>query len=252
MEIETKIKRLEHFLSIGEYTIVAKESVGLIERALRLLFSQHLTRLEEKDKLKVYDAISEIGKGQRGTDSFTMGELVGVFRRSKFLDAWARVSGKDLTSLQVINLDHLTRLRNTLIHGVREATRSEAELLLHCLGVILETFEITEHSTTLIVQENNELPTDDHTSAVMLVKARDPADEAEETLLFVSYVQEDDQPPPGSDDGWVSLLLKKLQDLLSQRLSREQAVTLRVEHSVYGSEQSLTEILPTTIPLAIL
>ncbi len=137
-----KIKYIQHNLEIKAYTIVAKECVGLIEHALRQLFSQHLTRLQEQDRLKVQHAESEVGKGNKGIESFTMRELVGVFRKSKFLDAWACASGKDINSIRIINLNELTTLRNTFIHGDREATPAEAELLYNYLQVILETFEL--------------------------------------------------------------------------------------------------------------
>ena len=42
----------------------------------------------------------------------------------------------------MINFHELTALRNKFIHGEMEATRSEAEFLLNCLQVILETFDI--------------------------------------------------------------------------------------------------------------
>ena len=63
---------------------------------------------------------------------------------SHFLDAWVKITGKDVRSLKVINLEELTRLRNTLIHDGTEATQKEAEFLLYCLHVILETFELVE------------------------------------------------------------------------------------------------------------
>ncbi len=109
-----KIKLIQHNLDAGGYTIAAKECVGLIEHALRQLFSRHLTRLEEQDRLKVQKAETEIGKGTRGIERFTMGELVGVFRKSKFLDAWARASGRDLSGIRVINLNELTGLRRNI------------------------------------------------------------------------------------------------------------------------------------------
>jgi len=140
----SKLKRIERILDMGEHTIVAKECVGLIEQALRQLFSQALTQLDERDRLKVQEAERKIGKGEKGIESFTMGQLVGVFRTSHFLDAWARASGKDLSSIRVINLDELTQLRNKFIHEGIEATRSEAELLLDCLRVILETFGVAD------------------------------------------------------------------------------------------------------------
>lgn len=142
VSFSSKVKRIERLFDVGEYTIVAKECVGLIEQALRHLFSQTLTQLDEKDRLKVQEAEQNIGKGEKGIESFTMGQLVGLFRTSRFLEAWARASGRDLSSIRVINLNELTTFRNKFIHGDVEATRAEAEFLFNCLHVILETFEI--------------------------------------------------------------------------------------------------------------
>ncbi|MCP4402524.1 MAG: NACHT domain-containing protein, partial [bacterium] len=147
-----KMKLIRYNFEMEGYTIVVKECVGLIEHALRQLFSQYLTQLNEQDRLNVQKAETEIGKGQRGIERFTLGELVGVFRMSHFLDAWARTSGKNLNSLRVINFHELTTLRNKFIHGEMEATRSEAEFLLNCLQVILETFGIEDFEA---VEENS-------------------------------------------------------------------------------------------------
>ncbi|MCP4403842.1 MAG: CHASE2 domain-containing protein [bacterium] len=142
MDLGQKIHLIQHNFDIGAYTIVAKECVGLIEQAFRQLFSRGLTQLDEKDRLAVQKAELEIGKGEKGIESFTMGQLVGIFRTSHFLEAWARISGKELNSIRMINLNELNNLRNKLIHDGREATRAEAELLLNCLHVILETFDL--------------------------------------------------------------------------------------------------------------
>ncbi len=142
MDFEQKMKLIRNNFEMEGYTIVVKECMGLIEHVLRHLFSHYLTQLYEQDRLRVQKAEMEIGKGQRGIERFTMGELVGVFRTSRFLEAWARASGKDISSLRVINFHELTTLRNKFIHGEMEATRFEAEFLLNCLQVILETFAI--------------------------------------------------------------------------------------------------------------
>jgi hypothetical protein len=147
MNFEHKLQRIERILAIGEYTIVAKECVALIEHALRHLFTQQLTRLDEKDRLKVQEEERKKGDGKRGAGRFTMGQLVHLFQTSHFLDAWERVSGKDLTNIRLINLDELTRLRNKLVHEGREATRSEAEFLVKCLHIILETFDIAPRNS---------------------------------------------------------------------------------------------------------
>ncbi len=142
MDFGQKIHLIKHNFEIEGYTIVAKECVGLIEQAFRQLFSGHLTQLDEKDRLKVQKAELEIGKGEKGIESFTMGQLVGVFRTSRFLDAWAHASGKEISGIRMINLSEINSLRNQLIHEGREATHSEAEFLFNCVQVILETFEL--------------------------------------------------------------------------------------------------------------
>ncbi len=149
-----KLKLIQHNLDVGGYTIVAKECMGLVEQSLRRLFRDQLTRLDEKDRLKVQEAELKKGGGRRGIEHFTMGQLVRLLQSSNFLDAYERALGKDLSGLRVVNLEELTRLRNRLIHDNREVTRAEAEFLVNCLQVILETFEIELEDTVSPKMEN--------------------------------------------------------------------------------------------------
>lgn len=148
MDFGQKMKLIQHNFDVGGYTIAAKECVGLIEQALRELFRRHVSHLDEKDRINVQKAELEIGKGEKGIEHFTMGQLVGLFRTSHFFDAWARASGKDLSSVRVINLDELTTLRNKFMHEGIDATRAEAEFLFDCLQIMLETFGIASLEDT--------------------------------------------------------------------------------------------------------
>lgn len=143
MNVEKRISCIRQNLERGGYdtTIAAKECITLIEHALRQLFRSNLTKLREQDRIKVQDTEKKIGNG-RGIESFTMGELVGLFHESKFLDAWSRASGKELDNIRTINLAEITKLRNKLVHSGKEASRSDADLLFYCLRMILETFGI--------------------------------------------------------------------------------------------------------------
>ena len=121
MKLEQKINLIKENLKVEGYAIAAKECVGIIEQVFRELLHQQLTQLKEKDRINFQKAELDIGKGKNGIESFTMGQLIGVLRISKFLDAWAHVSKKDLSSIRMINLDELNSLRNKLIHEGREA-----------------------------------------------------------------------------------------------------------------------------------
>ncbi|MCP4400094.1 MAG: hypothetical protein GY801_22655, partial [bacterium] len=68
MDFQQKMKLIRYNFEMEGYTIVVKECVGLIEHALRQLFNQYLTQLNEQDRLNVQKAETEIGKGQRGIE----------------------------------------------------------------------------------------------------------------------------------------------------------------------------------------
>jgi hypothetical protein len=155
VDFEQKMAFIQHNFALGGYTIVAKECVGLMEHALRQVFWEHLTHLDEHARLRVQEAEARIGKGQKGIEHFTLGQLVGVFRASHFLEAWAQMSGKDLRSLRLINFDALTTLRNALMHEDREATQAEAEFLVDGLRVMLETFGIMRQQEASVAADRS-------------------------------------------------------------------------------------------------
>ena len=143
-EWRNRVDEVEKMLSQEFYTPAAKECVALIESVLRELLKNQVSRLDNKDRLNVNKAEIEIGKGSKGIDEFTMGQLLGVLRKSKFFDAWSRATGEDLGLVEMINLDSVVKLRNKLIHDGIEAERSDAELLLNALRVFIGTFGILD------------------------------------------------------------------------------------------------------------
>ncbi len=247
MDFEQKLKRIERILKkrvlkVGEHTIVAKECVDLIEQALRQLFSQHVTQLDEKDRLNVRKAETEIGKGAKGIESFTMGQLVDLLRRSRFLDVWARASGKNLDRIRLINLDELTTLRNTVLPGTREATRAEAEFLFKCLHDILETSGITSAE---LDEQPSEQYRSDREAAAMILKGKGTSDDHDTSLLFVSYARADDQLPSGGDEGGVTRLIKRLKTLLRQKLDSENSYDLWIDSLLNGAGHVTSEVIDT-------
>jgi len=140
--VEEKIDGIRRQLDLGEYTIAAKESAGIIEFAFRELYRRSIGLLAGPARQRVFKVEQEIGKGSKTLDDFTMGQLVHVYRASDFLEAWSKSTGNQLRGIQMINLDEIVHLRNEFTHSSREATRSEADLLFHCVQSILETFGI--------------------------------------------------------------------------------------------------------------
>ena len=233
MDFDQKVTRLERILKKrvlkrGEYTSVAKECLSLIEQALQHVFRRHLPRLDHTVRLTVRHAEADIGQGTTGIENFTLGQLVAVLRSAHVLDAWERVSGKDLEKIRLMNLDELTTLYTTVIHGDREATRAEAEFLFNCLHVMLETFGITSNE---LDEPSPDQASSHREAAAILLKGKGPSDGHDQPLLFVSYARADDQPAPGVDDGRVTQLIHRLKTLLRQKLDREDGYALWIDFS---------------------
>ena len=233
--IEQGIRLIRHNLDMGGYTIAARECVGLVEQALRQLFSQHLTELDEQDRLTVQKAELEIGKGIKGIERFTLGELVGVFRKSRFIEAWGRISGKDLSGFRIISLGEITKLRNTFIHGNREATQAEAEFLLNCLQIILETFGL-QHTASV----SSDLPNEPIIDQALLSSQR----EHSELLQILNT-----RISPLKLDRLISILLGKEAVFELKGKTHQDRVSAFFEKIAQaGKEEELTEMITKLLP----
>jgi hypothetical protein len=60
--------------------------------------------------------------------------------------------------------------------------------------------------------------------------------------VFVSYAHVDDQPTPGTDEGWVTTFVKGLRVLLTQKLGRQDACSLWVDHRLSRNVEITPEI----------
>ena len=135
-------------------TLAARDAAMIIELALRELLRRHAAELPPEAQTKVDLAIAQQAKGGRGKTvaEFTLGQLVGVIRESRFFDLWATATGKPLITLRMINLDVLNAFRNEhLIHvadfaqltdPAAQVSPGTAQFLLHCVDELVKTFGI--------------------------------------------------------------------------------------------------------------
>jgi len=142
MNLQAKIDRIKNNLDARSYTVAAGEAVKIIEIAFRKLLIDGLALLSDKDRLKVMQAIIEIGKGEKGVESFGLGQMLAVLRKSKFNDAWEAATSSDLSAIKMINLDALNEIRIKLTHDATEASKFEAEFLFHALEGVIQAFGI--------------------------------------------------------------------------------------------------------------
>jgi len=156
MNLQAKIDRIKNNLDAQSYTVAAGEAVKIIEVAFRKLLVDGLTTLSDQDRLKVMQAIIDVGKGHKGVESFGLGEILGVLRQSKFNNAWEAATGSNLSAIKMINLDALNDIRIKITHEAAEASEFEAKFLFNALEGVIQAFGILSLEKRAGVQEDIE------------------------------------------------------------------------------------------------
>ncbi|RLA78760.1 MAG: hypothetical protein DRG78_14370 [Epsilonproteobacteria bacterium] len=128
-----KFSFIQQSLDGGEYDVVIKESATLFEVAMKQIFHQAITKLPFADRKELQKAEEEIGKGNKGVDDFTFGQLVGLYRQSKLFKKWESYSNVDLGILTSLDLNSIVEMRNKLTHQGATCSKFEAELVFNYL-----------------------------------------------------------------------------------------------------------------------
>lgn len=142
MDFIKKVQEIERHLPSKDYTGTSKMCLEVVEQMLRYVLQHQETRLGEAMQLRIREAESFIGRGEARLDQFSLWQLIGVLRKARFVDAWELALGRELSGIRLMNLDELPRLRKKFFQDQKPATRTEAELLLYCVHVLGETFEL--------------------------------------------------------------------------------------------------------------
>lgn len=130
---KNKFSFIQKSLDGGEYDVVIKESATLFEVAMKQIFHQAIVKLPFKDRKELNKAEDEIGKGNKGVDDFSFGELVGLYRQSKLFKKWENYSDVDLGILTSLDLNSIVEMRNKLTHKGASCNKFEAELVFNYL-----------------------------------------------------------------------------------------------------------------------
>jgi len=160
MNLQEKIDRIKNSLESGAYTLAASESVKIVELSLRQLLGEGLTRFSSGNRLAVMSSILKVGKGERDIEDFGLGSILAVIRATKFFDLWEDSLGCDLPAIRMINFDAMNEVRNKLTHKGYEATKYEAEFLLHAIESIIHAFGLIklDESDNGTFSENESAP----------------------------------------------------------------------------------------------
>lgn len=142
MRLEDRIEQIRKDIASERYTVAAKESAAVIEFSFREIYRRSIGEVSGTARQKAFEVENKIGGPGKDVSSFTLGELVNLFREAKLFHAYSEATGVQLRAITIIDFNQVVALRNRLQHGMEEATRGEAQLFLQCVENMLEAFGI--------------------------------------------------------------------------------------------------------------
>ncbi|WP_455756459.1 hypothetical protein [Sulfurimonas sp.] len=143
-----KDKYAEQFMKIMtykknlQYATLVREASTLIESLFRELISEYMAQLDFITRKKLFEAEAEIGKGNKGLENFTMGELLGVIKKSDFISSISKILNQNPKIVNLSNLNTLIEIRNACIHNEYEPKPYEGELFISTMNVLFTFFNI--------------------------------------------------------------------------------------------------------------
>jgi SAM-dependent methyltransferase len=142
MKLEDQIEQIRQDIQSERYTVAAKECAGIIEFAFREIYRRSIGEVDGSTRKKAFEVEDRLGGPSKDVSSFTLGELVGLFREAKLFDAYSKATGRKLRAITMIDFSQVVTVRNRMQHGREEVGRGEAQLFLHCVENMLEAFGI--------------------------------------------------------------------------------------------------------------
>ncbi|MCD7948519.1 MAG: hypothetical protein LUG13_09615 [Oscillospiraceae bacterium] len=137
VNFSNKLTSITKSLEIGQYPVVVKECSTLFEVVFRRIYSEALVSLPFAERNELVEYEKAIGKNIKGIQDFGLGELVGLFSKSKLLQKWSKYTGRDLGLINSMNFDSIVALRNRLVHADENCGQLEAELIFNYLKNLL-------------------------------------------------------------------------------------------------------------------
>lgn len=116
INIENRLPALNRILEIGDYNTLVRECCILLEDILRKSYTAILPAVDFKTRDFLFQAEREIGANKKGIDSFGLGEIAGLYRKTKFIDVLSQYLKIDMKPLKAFDINHIVTTRNSLVH----------------------------------------------------------------------------------------------------------------------------------------
>ncbi|WP_428912153.1 hypothetical protein [Niallia sp. Krafla_26] len=116
-EINDKLTFIEESLKANRNAVVVRECGSLFEQVLKRMFRELLTGLPFEKRRVFIEVENTIGKGKKGFEKFTLGEMVGLERQVKLLNNWSEYTNTNIGLLTSFDLASIVALRNKCVHA---------------------------------------------------------------------------------------------------------------------------------------
>ncbi len=166
--VDDKLGFIQKVINTGDYDVAVKESCTLFEMVFKKIFQQAIVSLPYKDREEILQTERKVGKGKKGVQDFTFGELVGLLRESNLLDKWSKYTAKDLGLIKTLDYSSIVNLRNRITHDGMSCSRGEANIVYEYLRNLLAVlgFADLDESINLSFKKREAVPIDSIPSTI--------------------------------------------------------------------------------------
>lgn len=164
LEVDDKLSLIQNLINSYDYDVAVKECCTVFEIVFRKIFQQAMVSLPFNERQIIIETEQKIGKGNKGVENFTFGELVGLIREVKLLDKWSKHLSKDMGLIKTLDYSSIVNLRNRITHNGATCSRAEANIVYEYLKNLLAVlgFADLDNSINQSFSRNNstKLPND--------------------------------------------------------------------------------------------
>lgn len=116
-KIQNILSSIDRNLEIGDFNSSVFQCGIVFEIIFKQIIKESMSTLPFNIRKSILEMETQIGKGNKGFDDFTLGQIVGLLRETKLISIWAKHLNKDLGILQSIDISPFIELRNEASHS---------------------------------------------------------------------------------------------------------------------------------------
>ena len=120
-----------------------REAGRLFEELLRGRMQYYIALVPFQVRKAIFDAEMEIGKGNKGIGDFQFGQLVGLWRTSRLVEAIGQVEERSARILAAVDLNLICEMRNDCVHNAADPSSNEVDYVVSGLRTYLGFFGVT-------------------------------------------------------------------------------------------------------------